>query len=606
MARMLPSQVSPDVKSRAEKRLFSLLQEDPDTRDWICLHSLGLSRHVSQRYGEIDFVVMVPGAGIFVLEVKGGVVRCVEGAWEFQNRYGNVTRREKSPFLQARDNMFTLRNVIAEHFGKDHRLSNLVYGHGVLFPDIEWDHEDTEHESWQIYDRTFRLPVSAWVRQLASHTTGSFPYHPRPSAGDMKELTAFLRPDFEYVVRPLHRMQTGEEDMLRLTTEQYEKLDLLELNERAVIDGAAGTGKTLLAMERARRLSRDGKRVLLLCFNRPLGNWLGRLMNGTGVAAGSFHRFLEREIIRKSRACDEFERQRDALKQHTDTKERRKREDEFYKLVYPCSALDALIEDVIDPFDVLFVDEGQDLIRPEYLDVFDALLRGGLAGGRWAFFCDFERQALYADDLLQVPGGDTDPARAMLGLLQDRGHLARGHLHVNCRNTQPIGQETSLLSGFDAPPFRFSGIEGIPVDYSFYGNPKKQRHLIEDLLHRLNNTGVSAGQVTILSPRTLKNSCLAQPLENAPWPIMELQDEGAESVPGEAVVFSTVHSFKGLENLVVILTDVEHLEGEYYRRLLYVAMSRARQRLFVHLAESAKMEYQAALRRKMEKELGRS
>ena len=47
-------------------------------------------------------------------------------------------------------------------------------------------------------------------------------------------------------------------------------------------------------------------------------------------------------------------------------------------------------------FDKLIIDEGQDLIREEYLGLFDSMVTGGLANGNWEIYGDFERQAIYA------------------------------------------------------------------------------------------------------------------------------------------------------------------------------------------------------------------
>jgi len=63
-------------------------------------------------------------------------------------------------------------------------------------------------------------------------------------------------------------------------------LDNLAAHNRAAIEGAAGTGKTVLAMEKARRLATTGRRVLLLCFNSPLAQDLAAYGRGIGVAAG--------------------------------------------------------------------------------------------------------------------------------------------------------------------------------------------------------------------------------------------------------------------------------------------------------------------------------
>ena len=56
--------------------------------------------------------------------------------------------------------------------------------------------------------------------------------------------------------------------------------------------------------------------------------------------------------------------------------------------------------------------------------------------------------------------------------------------------------------------------------------------------------------------------------------------------------FCTVQGFKGLENTIVILTDIESLED---KKLLYVALSRARSALYVFLSGQARQEYLSLL-----------
>src|SRR5438309_2085810 len=89
MARMLPSQLDGSTASAAERKLFEMLKNDPQTKDWVVLHSLGLARRGHKPYGEVDFVVIVPMAGIFCLEVKGGRIACKGGEWSTTNRFGS-------------------------------------------------------------------------------------------------------------------------------------------------------------------------------------------------------------------------------------------------------------------------------------------------------------------------------------------------------------------------------------------------------------------------------------------------------------------------------------------------------------------------------------
>ncbi|MFQ8978358.1 MAG: DEAD/DEAH box helicase family protein, partial [Veillonella sp.] len=57
---------------------------------------------------------------------------------------------------------------------------------------------------------------------------------------------------------------------LKLTNEQIGLLDYISEQKSATIQGVAGTGKTLIAKEAARRFGMEGRKVLFLCFNKLL------------------------------------------------------------------------------------------------------------------------------------------------------------------------------------------------------------------------------------------------------------------------------------------------------------------------------------------------
>lgn len=590
MARMIPPYLSNDIKSTGEKRIYELFRTDPATADWVVIHSLGLARHVNRLYGEIDFVVLAPGEGVFCLEVKSGRVERREGVWTFTNRFGSISTRTVSPFMQAREGMFSLLNAVRRKFGSHHRLSNLLYKYGVMFPDIHYEDADPEHESWEVYDWIDRRrPISAFIKRLsaAAHkqvhgTAWYIPSESRPTQRDVEALVEFLRGDFECIVPPAAVLQDIEEELLHLTEEQYQCLDQLENNPRCLFEGGAGTGKTLIAMEFARRESLRGRRVLMLCYNRFLGarisSDLSQSSAGSNITASSFHRYLQ-SLIDLSSYREEFR-----------SVQRRAEDEELYRTTYPLYALVAIQEGVIEPFDSMIVDEGQDLICHEYLDVLDALLRGGLNGGRWAMFCDFHRQAIYTDI----------SAEQMIAQVEERvSRYVRFRLTVNCRNTRPIGEETALLSGFETPPFLPAKIEGLPVDYRFYTDTDVQRQCLRDILNQLLAEGVPPGCITVLAPVSKASSCLSTPIEGLNCQIEDLSELTPVSPQDKAVRFATIHAFKGLENSVIILTDVKDLSSRS-QSLLYIGMSRARQRLFVLISETARKNYSAALQRKME------
>ena len=65
------------------------------------------------------------------------------------------------------------------------------------------------------------------------------------------------QPLFSFSVCSKWDIEVREEQFIRLTREQSILLDFLEEQDRAVIGGGAGTGKTILAVEHARRLATE-------------------------------------------------------------------------------------------------------------------------------------------------------------------------------------------------------------------------------------------------------------------------------------------------------------------------------------------------------------
>lgn len=581
MARMIPPYISEEVKSTGERIIFDSFENDPGTEGWIVLHSLALSRHVKRMYGEIDFVIVAPGLGIFCLEVKSGCVARKNGIWEFTNRYGEVSKKTRGPFEQAQEGMFSLIEAIKKRYSHS-RYSRLLYGYGVMFPHILFDLEDLDHEPWKVYDRdTRRRPVSEYIKTLAyyerrkaEHESWFSETDSLPGIADTEELVKFLRGDFERIVSARHAIEDREEEINRLTEEQFRCLDQLKSNKRCLFTGAAGTGKTLLALEAVRRGAHENKRTALFCYNKMLGTLLSKefthISNTNEGYAGTFHSFM----FDISSQDDSFDKNSSGLY-----------DQEFYSEDLPLMALQAIDQDTSQPFDLLVIDEGQDLITQEYLDVFDAILKGGLAGGNWQLFCDFERQAIYS----------SMPSNQMHEMLEKRATFASFNLSINCRNTRQIGEETSLLTGFASPPFLPSKLEGPPVEYLFYDDSNSETDQISNILITLREERIPQGKVTILSPYTFSKSAVSG-IRKSKYQIFDLSNH-KDKLGGTELTFSSIHAFKGLENNIVILCDINRLNDEEMNSLLYVGMSRAKDRLYVLVDAAAKGDYYKMLKR---------
>ena len=587
MAKMIPAQMDNEGISMAERRVFGLLETDPATRDWIVLHSLGLARRADGPYGEIDFVVIVPTEGIVCLEVKGGRVSCQAGIWRTMDRHGNSAVLKKSPFLQAREGMFALRKSVVRHFGEGAVESRCPIGCAVVFPDVTCPPLAPEFERSDVIDfDDLRNPISKSIMRVARRRLRDF--QPRgsdrlPTPSEARAIRSFLRPDFEMVVARSVSIGRTEARLLRLTEEQYTRLDELEGNPRCLFEGAAGTGKTLLALEHVRRAERVGARVLFVCFNRLLGEWLHQQTHGLDVTAGTWHAIARRLILSSSVASEFEEQEREALG--------RGNAGSLFGELYPLYG-EAALEEMGTPFDVLVMDEAQDLGDRHTLDFLNLAICGGLAGGRWAIFGDFTRQALYGDTV--------DPVQALSYYSE---HFVRAKLTLNCRNTRRIAEETTIMAGFEKPPFRLGEETGLPVEHRYWKTPPD---LVESLTHVLENLAkeqMPIDNVMLLSARRLENSSLAGIDRISRFPLID-GSRGMTSAPSDAIRFSTIHSFKGLESQVVIIVDIDAVDGKQQQSLLYVAMSRARSLLILMINESARKAVEFRIRKAIERELG--
>lgn len=581
MARMLPDQFDASTVSTAERRLFELLKNDPSTNDWIIIHSLGLTRRGSKPYGEIDFVVLIPRAGVFCLEVKGGRVACSDGKWQTTDRNNKMQILKRSPFLQAREGMFALRDSILRRAPIGFP-TGIVFGYAVVMPDISFAINSPEWDAWQVIDHeTLQKPISAALLKLAAEQRKLLfsAATNEPSSPTLRTLQQLLRPDFEVVVSRGALIEDTEAQLFRLTEEQFDALDLLAENERCLIEGSAGTGKTMMALEYARRSSVGGKRTLFICYNRLLGDWLERQAAGKEkMTAGRFFKLLRDVIIHSSIAAEFIDQ------------EERGQTTELYEYAYPiCGRL--AVEERNEPFDVLVMDEAQDLLRPGILEVLNAWLKDGLSGGHWAIFGDFQRQAVFNSTT-------KEELKSLLGSFSSQ--FVKGRLTMNCRNTRNIGEETALLSGFTSPPYRMGQVAGLPVDYRYYDSDERQRTILAEVLCSLLRDGVKPTDIVVISKFRLLNSGVSGVDGADNFRLVETVDLMPHRSRLPVIRFVTVQAFKGMESPVIVLCDVGQVSGGEPQSLLYVAMSRARSQLTVLVHDNVRQQIAECVRVKLQ------
>ena len=559
MAQMLPPQVYDRTISGAERQLFEKIRGDLDGR-WTVLHSLGFIGHPRKPWAEIDFILIGP-PGVFCLEVKGGRISRESGAWLFTNRTGQITKKSEGPFEQVGSATAVMRKFILDRL-PDLRRAPIQYC--VATPDIEWTIDGPDTPKILVFDsRDLRAPFSAYMDRIVEYWQQWLRDTGRRVAGlnsaNRHAAVRLLRGDFD--LRPSLSAQLGlvETELMRLTEQQFRTMEGLRLNDRSIIRGGAGTGKTMLAVNEARREADMGRNVLLVCFNRRLAEHLSRAFHRTsGVTVRHLHGLMA-ELVGRARLQSRL----------PDTDE-----SSLFEEFYPELAAEALVElNELRPFDTLVVDEGQDLLLDSYLDLFDFLVAEGLSGGRWRIFLD-HRQNIYGANVPKT-----------LNRLREHSHVDF-ELTLNCRNTAPIAMATSLFA--ETPLYEISEVEGPEVMLTWYGDAVQHTEVLGSLLDQLIEENIQLNQVVVLSPKRLENSEIPRRLPNGTvlW-------QADQPRPGRRhVEFSTIASFKGLEREAVIVAGVDNLRSDEARTALYVGLSRAKGILAAIIAESQRDGYE--------------
>lgn len=564
MATMIPASMSLDIKSNAEKHIFECFKNDPDTEGWIVLHSLGIATHQRVIHGETDFLVLAPGLGMFALEVKGGRIKRKLGKWHFINKYGNLDEKVRGPFDQAWEGIYSIRKSVESKLDTSHKhLKNMIFGIGVMFPDIDYVSVNVDEAQWQVFDIDDGKNVSAFIRRIAAGAVENLQRleykitdDMYPTSDDVVYLANLLRGDFDFDVPLKVKQKYTEDGLLALTNEQALCIEQLADNPRALIRGAAGTGKTLLAIESVKQAIANGECVALFCFNKLLGEWLEDYFSDAPLSerpmyVGNFHSYMINLLkaggINPSPSSG--------------------RQDDFYYSEELPDMVIQRLKTIALKYDMIVVDEAQDLVKSKYLEVMDLSLRNGLARGKWTMFGDFSMQSIYNNNMTES---------IYLEYLQNRAFFAIFRLNKNCRNTKKICIDIENIVGIPENAAFKDTIDTPAVNHIIYSDLQDQKVRLEALLLDLKAKNIPARDIVILSPKKRSNS-VVELLDG-----YNIKDYSVKSTGG--VRFSTIQAFKGLESPTVILTDIEGYQDE---KLIYVGLSRARFNLHVLETEKA-------------------
>lgn len=555
---MIPAQIYRGNPSPGEKEIFRRLANDPNTKEWIVLHSLDIATHVERVGGEADFVVIIPHKGVLCLEVKAASsIRREEGLWYYGS---NPTPDKRGPFKQASEAMHSIRKRLLK---ENRSLVAIPIWSAVIFPYVEFCISSGEWHPWQVIDSAGfrRQPVSLLILEVLEEARtllkekGAIWFDEarnEPTQTQCEQIAKILRPDFEVYEPPRKKIKRLEQETKQYTEEQFVALDAMAANQRVVFSGPAGTGKTVLAIEAARRSRAAGNRVLFLCYNRLLGHYLEAETAAIQpeVTVGTLHKYMLAVT---------------GTNLHGQTPS-----SYFWQEELPQKAIDKLLGDTTEShlFDEIIVDETQDLLRNNYMDFIDLSLKGGLSAGKWKFFGDFEKQAIYGSNA-EISIGEAISTRL--------GNPPQYTLRVNCRNTPRIATLVHLLG--DLNP-EYSKIlrpdDGVEPEIIYYTDEKDQQQRLLKTVEKLKQEGFVNSDITVLFPKAPDKAITSMVSASS-----GVKFASFEHASKKEIGCGTIHAFKGMESLAIIVTDVDTITGEQAASLFYIAMTRALHRLYI-------------------------
>lgn len=528
MAIMIPPTMTDDHGSRAESRVFKALQKNLDDT-WHVFHSFTqIGQNKQNRFidSETDFLIFHPEKGLLTLEVKGGQISCANNQW-----FQNDKPMKQSPANQAKLCKYNLLEYLTT---KLNRRPQLPIGHAVCLPDCYGELDQLPADTYPIAINGDMLTfIGDEIPRILADFNRDLNLQLDPKQS--KQILELLAPHFSYGNRVSDRIAEGELILRELNHEQELLLQFIGNQKQVLIEGCAGSGKTVMAILKARELAKTCDQVLLLCFNQLLGQKISEyLADCPNVRVETYHKFCLNELIKNGY---EF-----TYGNYPDA---------FWNETIPEKFADLQTESPIK-FDALIVDEAQDFREEYWISIADLVKDDG-----WFYIFYDPEQNLYKTQMAMPKL--SEPFK----------------LRQNCRNSRQVFNfiqnytDHSTQLHHDAP-------EGVkPELFTVNSDQESRKTLSRILANLIDKEEVQPENIVILGGHSMAKTALANQEQIGKFRISE-NGQDANAIP-----YYSLMRFKGCEAEVVILLDVDETDPRWSSKNLYTAASRAKHALFV-------------------------
>ena len=528
MAIFYPAKPLYNNNSFGEKQIFEALHLLSD--DYIIFYStMWHKKNIcgNVQWGEADFTIFNKKKGILVVEVKSGNISYKNNEW-YQTRLDTgITHIMQNPLAQADRSKYRFIELLKANLPSDEKCRVEKF---VWFPSI--DNLSNVFDLPLEYSKNIILTSEALI-EPEKYIEKIFDFYNMNynfclSESSINRVINILAPEFDLIASPVNKKEEIEYALIKLTDEQTKMLDYLEEQKKATIQGTAGTGKTLIAIEEAKRLAKLGDRVLYLCFNK----------------------FLCKSLLSEKISNLDIYNLHSYLMQFNNDIDNNKK------------IIDTLKEITLKDFDYddIIIDEGQDF--PDgVIEFFDSITSN--IKGKFFVFYD-KNQLLYND---RYPAWIMNSECKLL-------------LTKNCRNTFQIAVTSNNILNIKTIQNNNSIVGEMPV-LKIYNNDYVS--ILEKCINDIRNSGFRLSEIVILTLESEQNSILTGVNQIGRYYISNKYNRSSKEI-----LFTTSRKFKGLESSAVIVIDLSKktLSNKIEKNNFYVATSRARQKLTILVAEN--------------------